>query len=102
MQADYSDAGGPTQYHSYLYDLLDDGSVPGNYSDSGKIDTITPVTATVTETSAELDHNNNEYTILYPTDITGDEADVATSPLVAVDPISVGEVRLVTIAPPAP
>jgi len=102
MQADYSDAGGPTQYHSYLYDLLDDGSVPGNYSDSGKIDTITPVTATVTETSAELDHNNNEYTILYPTDITGDEVDVATSPLVAVDPISVGDERLVTISPPAP
>ena len=84
-----------------MYDLLDDGSVPGDYTDSGKTDSITPVTATVAETTAELAHNNNEYTILYPTDITTDEVDVATSPLVA-DATPVADVRLVTITPPTP
>lgn len=101
MQAQYVDGPNGTQYHSYLYDLLDDGSVPGDYTDTGKTDSIAPVTAIVTETTAELAHNNNEYTILYPTDITADEVDVATSPLVA-DATAVADVRLVTITPPTP
>lgn len=101
MQASYDDTG-LTQYHSYLYDLVDDSSLIGNYTDSGKTDTISVVTtASVAETTAELAHNNNEYTILYPTDITPDEVDVATSPLAAVDPITVNDVRTVTITPPA-
>lgn len=101
MIARYLDGPNGLQFHSYLYDLLDDGSVPGDYTDSGKTDSITPVTATVAETTAELAHNNNEYTILYPTDITADEVDVATSPLVA-DATPVADVRLVTITPPTP
>lgn len=101
MNAQWVDGPSGTQYHSYLYDLLDDGSVPGDYTDSGKTDSIAPVTASVVETTAELAHNNNEYTILYPTDITADEVDVATSPL-APDATVIADARLVTITPPAP
>ena len=83
MQAEYENTGN-TEYYSYLYDILDSNLITANYNDGLKTDTLTTVDAadyTVAETTA-LSHSNNAINILYPTDVSSDLGDVATSPLV--------------------
>ena len=99
MQANIEDAS--TQYHSYLYDILDATLVTAQYNDGQKTDTLTTVDAadySVSET-ALLTHSNNLLNIAYPTDVSSELGDVATSPL-AVDSTALPEIRKLSILAP--
>jgi hypothetical protein len=93
------DVGG-VQFQSYLYDIQDEDTVDLEYDDdTTKVETIANVTGII-NTGGDVDQNSTQYTIPYPTDITVDETDVATSPLV-VDASVLPTIRLVDIEPPA-
>ncbi len=82
MQANYEETS-TIKNHSYLYDILDANLITASYNDGTKTDTLTTVDAsnfTEGETSI-LFHSNNAINIAYPTDVSSELGDVATSPL---------------------
>lgn len=82
MQANYEETG-TIKNHSYLYDILDANLITANYNDGTKTDTLTTVDASnFTEGATNiLFHSNNAINIPYPTDVSSELGDVATSPL---------------------
>lgn len=102
MQADYEDTGN-TQYHSYLYDILDATLVTAEYNDGVKTDTLTTVDASnySQDSTSIMFHSNNAFNIPYPTDVSSELGDVATSPLV-VNSDALPEIRKLSIDAPSP
>lgn len=102
MQADYEDTGN-TQYHSYLYDILDATLVTAEYNDGVKTDTLTTVDASnySQDSTSIMFHSNNAFNIPYPTDVSSELGDVATSPLV-VNSDALPEIRKLSIDEPSP
>ena len=100
MQANIEETG-VVQNHSYLYDILDATLVTAQYNDGQKTDTLTTVDAanySVSET-ALLTHSNNLLNIPYPTDVSSELGDVATSPL-SVDSTALPAIRKLSILAP--
>jgi hypothetical protein len=84
MQADIEDTGN-TQYHSYLYDILDEPlPLAIEYNDGQKTDDLVDVDDSEVAEPATviIFHSNNAINIAYPTDVSTELGDVATSPLV--------------------
>jgi hypothetical protein len=93
--------GASPDYHTFLYDILDtEGAVDLVYNNGLRNETIQTVVAQAVATT-DLDQDNISYTVTYPTDITADEVDVVTSPLVASSNAAPTE-RLTTISPTTP
>jgi hypothetical protein len=82
LQANYEETG-TLKSHSYLYDILDSNLITADYNDGTKTDTLTTVDASNYSQGATsvLFHSNNAFNIPYPTDVSSDLGDVATSPL---------------------
>ena len=100
MQANYEETG-VLKNHSYLYDILDANLVTADYNDGTKTDTLTTVDASnYTEPATTvLFHSNNAYNIAYPTDVSTELGDVATSPL-SVNSDALPELRKLSIDEP--
>lgn len=100
LQANYEDTG-VVQNHSYLYDILDSTLITADYNDGVKTDTLTTVDASNYTQAATtvLFHSNNAFNIPYPTDVSSDLGDVATSPL-SVNSDALPEIRELSIDAP--
>jgi|TARA_R110000851_G_scaffold64349_1_gene146640 hypothetical protein len=100
LQANYEETG-VVQNHSYLYDILDSTLITADYNDGVKTDTLTTVDASNYTQAATtvLFHSNNAFNIPYPTDVSSDLGDVATSPL-SVNSDALPEIRELSIDAP--
>jgi|TARA_B110000483_G_scaffold39889_1_gene49400 hypothetical protein len=100
LQANYEETG-VVQNHSYLYDILDSTLITADYNDGVKTDTLTTVDASNYTQAATtvLFHSNNAFNIPYPTDVSSDLGDVATSPL-GVNSDALPEIRELSIDAP--
>ena len=100
LQANYEETG-VVQNHSYLYDILDSTLITADYNDGTKTDTLTTVDASNYTQAATtvLFHSNNAFNIPYPTDVSSDLGDVATSPL-SVNSDALPEIRELSIDAP--
>ena len=100
LQANYEETG-VVQNHSYLYDILDSTLITADYNDGAKTDTLTTVDASNYTQAATtvLFHSNNAINIPYPTDVSSDLGDVATSPL-SVNSDALPEIRELSIDAP--
>ena len=100
LQANYEETG-VVQNHSYLYDILDSTLITADYNDGVKTDTLTTVDASNYTQAATtvLFHSNNAINIPYPTDVSSDLGDVATSPL-SVNSDALPEIRELSIDAP--
>ena len=100
LQANYEETG-VVQNHSYLYDILDSTLTTADYNDGTKTDTLTTVDASNYTQAATtvLFHSNNAFNIPYPTDVSSDLGDVATSPL-SVNSDALPEIRELSIDAP--
>lgn len=100
LQANYEETG-VVQNHSYLYDILDSTLITAEYNDGAKTDTLTTVDASNYTQAATtvLFHSNNAINIPYPTDVSSDLGDVATSPL-SVNSDALPEIRELSIDAP--
>tara|TARA_B110000305_G_C19457799_1_gene652145 strand:+ start:2382 stop:4058 length:1677 start_codon:yes stop_codon:yes gene_type:complete len=100
LQANYEETG-VVQNHSYLYDILDSTLITAEYNDGAKTDTLTTVDASNYTQAATtvLFHSNNAFNIPYPTDVSSDLGDVATSPL-SVNSDALPEIRELSIDAP--